>query len=175
MQGGKPPQCSFSLTTAVYGRCCFHGFHRLDLKGDWLRALSQMVAAAASILAAKVHIPSNILEDRRRVRREISRKMIHDHVLCGLSGKSVCLPFRLPLPAYLPDSGGQEKYLLPKLDRMPAWVGRFFDRNLAFPFAACSVFATGPRGTIGFFLVSLWNDARCVVDVAAAEMRLSIR
>ena len=41
---------------------------RLDLEGDWLRAFPQVAAALASILAAKVHIPSNILEDRRRVR-----------------------------------------------------------------------------------------------------------
>lgn len=38
----------------------------LDVASDWAGACTQLVAAFASIYAAKVHIPSNILEDRRR-------------------------------------------------------------------------------------------------------------
>ncbi|CAB1099097.1 unnamed protein product [Ectocarpus sp. CCAP 1310/34] len=38
----------------------------LDLEADWVRALPQLAAGVVSIYAAKIHIPSNILEDRRR-------------------------------------------------------------------------------------------------------------
>lgn len=38
----------------------------LDLESDWGIASTQLVAALASIYAAKVHTPSNIFEDRRR-------------------------------------------------------------------------------------------------------------
>lgn len=35
--------------------------------GEWAKAFSQLPAALAALYAAKVHIPSDILEDRRRV------------------------------------------------------------------------------------------------------------
>ena len=35
--------------------------------GEWAKAFSQLPAALAGMLAAKVHIPSDVLEDRRRV------------------------------------------------------------------------------------------------------------
>ncbi|CAN0330655.1 unnamed protein product [Ectocarpus sp. 6 AP-2014] len=38
----------------------------LDLEADWVRAMPQLAAGVVSIYAAKIHIPSNILEDRRR-------------------------------------------------------------------------------------------------------------
>eukprot|EP00752_Nemacystus_decipiens_P006765 g6075.t1 len=38
----------------------------LNVARDWAGACTQLVAAFASVYAAKVHIPSNILEDRRR-------------------------------------------------------------------------------------------------------------
>ncbi|CAM9381074.1 unnamed protein product [Scytosiphon promiscuus] len=38
----------------------------VDVDGDWAAAAAQLAAAFVSIYAAKVHIPSNILEDRRR-------------------------------------------------------------------------------------------------------------
>lgn len=45
-------------------------FRRLDLgfglANDWAGACTQLAAAFACIYAAKLHIPSNILEDRRR-------------------------------------------------------------------------------------------------------------